>query len=118
MDEHAHATESLIFTVRGQWVLCSGGTRWHMRAGSLFWFGDNVPTGYEYPFSESSYLLIFKPDERTPGYDADMLERVRGIAAHLEAEQAGGAAFHFRALTADHPARRFAEHLLDGDASD
>jgi quercetin dioxygenase-like cupin family protein len=111
MDEHAHATESLIFTVRGQWVLCSGGTRWQMRSGSLFWFGDNVPTGYENPFTESAYLLIFKPDPRTPGYDAEMLERVRGIAGHLEEERAGGAAFDFRELPPDHPARLFAETL-------
>src|SRR5215203_7403689 len=54
MDEHAHPTESLIYTVRGQWVLCSGGRRWQMRTGSLFWFGDGIPTGYENPFESSA----------------------------------------------------------------
>lgn len=117
MDEHAHATESLIFTVRGQWVLCSGGARWHMRSGSLFWFGDNVPTGYENPFTETAYLLIFKTEVRTPGYDGEMLDRVRGIAAGLEQEQADGAAFNFRVLPPDHPARVFAANLIQGEAS-
>ncbi|MEM7517084.1 MAG: hypothetical protein AAF368_09210 [Planctomycetota bacterium] len=33
--EHPHAAESLIFTVRGQWVLCSEGNRQVMKAGRL-----------------------------------------------------------------------------------
>jgi len=115
MDEHAHPTESLIFTVRGQWVLCSSGQRWHMRAGSLFWFGDNVPTGYENPFADPAYLLIFKIDERTPGYDATMLDRVRGIAAHLEEKRGSGAAFTFNDLGPEHPARVFADRLFAAD---
>jgi quercetin dioxygenase-like cupin family protein len=51
MDDHAHETESIIYTVRGEWVLCTRGRRWHMRSGSLFWFGDGIPTGYENPFA-------------------------------------------------------------------
>jgi hypothetical protein len=84
-----------------------------MRAGSLFWFGDNVPTGYENPFAETAYLLIFKTEERTPGYDSSMLERVRGIAAGLEEEHAAGARFRFEELPSDHPARVFASNLMD-----
>ena len=111
MDEHAHATESLIYTVRGEWVLCSRGQRWHMRAGSLFWFGDGIPTGYENPFDTSALLLIFKTEERTPGYDMTMLDRVRGIAAQLEAEHSAGTQFAFSELPDDHPARQFADDL-------
>ncbi|MFB6104252.1 MAG: cupin domain-containing protein [Halobacteriaceae archaeon] len=47
--EHAHETESIIFTLEGPWVLCAGGDRRVMEAGDLFWFGPGVPTGYEMP---------------------------------------------------------------------
>jgi quercetin dioxygenase-like cupin family protein len=110
-DEHAHPTESLIYTLRGQWVLCSRGTRWHMQAGSLFWFGDNVPTGYENPFDEPAYLLIFKTGERQPGYDASMLDRISEVASHLDAERAAGTPFSFTELPQDHPAKVFARNL-------
>jgi quercetin dioxygenase-like cupin family protein len=118
MDDHAHSTESLIVTVRGQWVLCSRGQRWHMQAGSLFWFGDGIPTGYENPFNTTALLLIFKTEERTPGDDATMLDRVRDIAAKLEHEHAAGTPFRFRELSDDHPARTYVREvnlpLLDG----
>ena len=50
VDEHPHAKGSIIYTVRGQWGLMSLG-RWHlMKPGSLYWFGDNILTGFQVPF--------------------------------------------------------------------
>lgn len=111
MDDHAHARESLIYTVRGQWVLASRGARWHMRAGALFWFGDEVPTGYENPFDEPALLLIFKIDDRTPGYDRAMFARLDGVSTKLEQERAAGTPFTFVELPEDHPAKQFARTL-------
>ena len=82
-----------------------------MRAGDLFWFGDNVPTGYENPFAQPAFLLIFKIEDRTPGYDRTMLERLETMKVTLESERAGGAVFAFTALPQDHPARVFARRL-------
>jgi quercetin dioxygenase-like cupin family protein len=111
MDDHAHERESLIFTVRGQWVLCSRGTRWHMKTGDLFWFGDGVPTGYENPFGEAAFLLIFKVEDRTPGYDGPMLQRLEVMRGKLEDENARGTPFLFKEIPDDHPAKVFARTL-------
>ena len=109
--DHPHDKESLIFTVRGEWVLCSRGTRWHMRTGSLFWFGDGIPTGYENPFAEPAYLLVFKTEERVPGYDPAMLDRLAGMAKKLDQECHDGTPFTFRELPDDHPAKAFAKSV-------
>ena len=111
MDDHAHERESLIFTVRGEWVLCSRDARWHMKAGDLFWFGDGVPTGYENPFTEPAFLLIFKIGDRAPGYDAAMLDRLRKMRGKLEEEHASGTPFLFKEIPDDHPAKVFARSL-------
>lgn len=113
MDDHAHAKESLIYTVRGQWVLASRGTRWQMRAGSLFWFGDDVPTGYENPFDLPALLLIFKMEERAPGYDRTMFERLEGVRADLERHHQEGTPFTFAELPDGHPAKQYARSLAD-----
>ncbi len=110
-EEHAHATESLIFTVRGQWVLCSGGKRHHMRPGSLFWFGDGVATGYEVPFPEPATILIFKTQAPDPA--ADFVEYLEGMAAGLVADDDMGVPFRLDELPEDHPARLFAAGLLE-----
>jgi quercetin dioxygenase-like cupin family protein len=111
MDDHVHERESLIFTVRGEWVLCSRGTRWHMRNGDLFWFGDGVPTGYENPFTRPAFLLIFKVEDRTPGYDEPMLGRLEVMRGKLEEENARGTPFTFKEIPEDHPAKDFARTL-------
>lgn len=111
MDAHAHAKESLIYTVRGEWVLCSGEARWHMRAGALFWFGDGVPTGYENPFGEPALLLIFKTDDRQAGYDREMLTRLANTREGLEEEHRHGTPFSFAELPDDHPAAVFARSV-------
>lgn len=112
MDDHAHAKESLIYTVRGRWVLSSRGSRWDMRAGALFWFGDEVPTGYENPFDEPALLLIFKIEDRTPGYDRAMFARLEGVSKELEQEHAAGTPFTFAELPEGHPAKQFARTLI------
>ncbi|MFN0094114.1 MAG: cupin domain-containing protein [Dehalococcoidia bacterium] len=113
--EHAHPTESLIYTVRGEWALCSSGVRRHMRAGDLFWFGDDIPTGYEVPFGEAAYILIFKTQARDS--DAAFLEYLASMAEGLRRENAEGVPFHFRELPADHPARVFGR-TLPGNTAD
>ena len=56
LDEHPNSKGSIIYTVRGRWGLKSLG-RWHlMKPGSLYWFGDNVPTGFQVPFTEDAYV--------------------------------------------------------------
>jgi quercetin dioxygenase-like cupin family protein len=109
-EEHAHPTESLIYTARGQWVLSAAGERRHMREGSLFWFGDNVPTGYEIPFDEPATILIFKT-QAGDGAEA-FLEHLHRMAAELEADHEGGTPFRLSELPDDHPARVFAAGLV------
>jgi quercetin dioxygenase-like cupin family protein len=105
--EHAHETESIIYTVRGKWVLCSDGKRHVMKAGSLFWFGPNIPTGYENPFDEPAFLLIFKSQMLwTSEEQLEFLET--GLKEHLESELAAGHVFTLNELPEDHPAREFA----------
>ncbi|MCL6612813.1 MAG: alpha/beta fold hydrolase [Peptococcaceae bacterium] len=109
--EHPHPTESLIYTVRGRWVLASGGRRRLMRPGSLFWFGAGVATGYEVPFGDSAFILIFKGE---PGEDGEAFIRyLRGLAARLKEEHAGGRPFLLAELAPEHPARLFAR-LIGG----
>lgn len=80
-----------------------------MRPGSLFWFGDNVPTGFEVPFDEDAMLVIFKTQARES--DDAFLEHLRGLAVQCEEEQAAGTPFRLADLPADHPALAFAATL-------
>lgn len=109
-DEHPHPTESIIYTVSGQWVLCSQGRRFHMRARNLFWFGPNVKTGYEVPFAEPAYILIFK-GERDEGGAERMIEYLKGMGKRLEAANRNGTPFSFKELSEDHPACVYAAGL-------
>lgn len=109
-DEHPHSSESIIYTVRGQWVLCSSGRRFHMRAGGLFWFGPGVATGYEIPFPDPAYILIFK-GERDEGGAAGMIEYLKGMGQRLEAANRKGTPFSFAELPEDHPAYVYAAGL-------
>lgn len=110
LEEHPHETESLIYTVRGRWVLCSGGKRTLMQPGSLFWFGDGVPTGYEVPFDENAFLLIFKTGER-PSHE-EFVEYLHGMAARVKAAHEAGTPFLLSELPEHHPARVFARGLV------
>ena len=108
--EHTHTTESLIFTVKGRWVLCSAGRRQLMRPGSLFWFKAGTPTGYEVPFAEAAFILIFKGD-RDDTDDEGFVEYLQGLKLRLEMAHEDGTPFKLSELSMDHPARVFARGL-------
>lgn len=108
--EHPHPTESIIYTVYGNWVLCTGGKRHVMKPRSLFWFGHNIAAGYEVPFDESAFILIFK-GERGHHPDAMVDYLQNEMQPHLMKEHAAGQAFWLRELPSDHPARVFASSL-------
>lgn len=111
LDEHPHAKESLIYAAKGDFVLCSRGERWHVREGSLFWFGDDVPTGWETPFAEPATILIFKSEPRDEAGDATFITYLEEMAANLEKENEEGTPFRLSELPPTHPARVFAREL-------
>jgi len=106
--EHPHTTESFIYTVRGRWVLCAAGQRHVMEPGSLFWFGPDTPTGFEVPFAEAAFILIFKSEYT--GTPTDFVDYVQTTMQPglVEKQAAGAEVFSLRALPVEHPARRFA----------
>ena len=108
--EHTHTTESLIFTVKGSWVLCSAGRRQLMRPGSLFWFKAGTPTGYEVPFAEAAFILIFKGD-RDDMDDEGFMEYLQCLQKRLEKSHQEDMPFKISELSEDHPARVFARGL-------
>jgi pimeloyl-ACP methyl ester carboxylesterase/cytochrome c556 len=107
VEEHPHSSESLIFTARGRWVLVSRGRRHLMREGSLFRFGAGVPTGYEVPFAENAFILIFKGDRLTRD-EKEFIDYLRGMAARLAKERREGVPYRLGDLPREHPARVFA----------
>lgn len=108
--EHPHSTESIIYTVRGQWVLCSAGRRQLMKAGTLFRFGRNVPTGYEVPFAEAAFILIFKGD-RTTKEEKEFMDYLKGMAGRLEREHKDGIPYLLTDPPQNHAARLFARQV-------
>lgn len=111
LDEHAHETESIIVTLRGSWVLCARGERTRMDAGDIFWFGPGVPTGYEVPFDERAFILIFK-GQKTDGGPEEFVSYLEEVDERLATErEEEGRAFTFDELDDDHPAVAFAESL-------
>lgn len=108
LEEHPHALESLIYAAKGDFVLCSRGERWHIREGSLFWFGDDVPTGWEVPFAQPATILIFKTEPRDAAAEATFISYLTGMAADLEQQHMARTPFRLNELPEDHPARVFA----------
>lgn len=111
MDEHAHETESIIVTLRGEWVLCARGEREHVTAGDVFWFGPGVPTGYEVPFDDDAFILIFKGEKTDETPEAFVSYLQEELPELVEAHREDGAVFTFDELDADHPALEFARGL-------
>jgi hypothetical protein len=110
-EEHPHGSESIIYTVRGQWVLCSQGRRQLMKPGTLFRFGAFISTGYEVPFDEPAYLLIFK-GERSTEPEKDFITYLKSMATRLQGRKAKGQeVFLLKDLPAEHPARQFAREV-------
>jgi pimeloyl-ACP methyl ester carboxylesterase/quercetin dioxygenase-like cupin family protein len=110
VEEHPHKTESIIYTVKGRWVLCSKGRRHLMKPGSLFRFGRDIPTGYEVPFPENAFILIFKGD-RTLKHEKEFIDYLKGMAERLKKEQKEGVPYLLKDLPADHAARKFARQV-------
>ncbi len=110
LSEHPHPKESLVYTVSGKWVLCSEGKREVMEAGSLFHFGDNIPTGWEAPFAEGALLLVVKTREEGADYEPYM-KGLREMATDLDKQRAKGNQFYYNELPEDHPAIQFARSV-------
>jgi len=109
LEEHLHAKGSIIYTVRGEWGLKSLGRWHHMKPGSLYWFGDNIPTGFQVPFREKAYILIFKAIAGSD--DREFMAYLRQLAANLEKEQKAGTAYLLADLPAGHAALEFARRI-------
>ena len=108
--EHPHDTGSIIYTVRGKWVLASEGKRHVMEAGTLFRFGDKMPTGWEAPFPEGALLLVVKTKKQGENY-ASFSTGINKMKATVEKEKAEGTAFYYNVLKPDHPAIVFARSV-------
>ena len=108
--EHPHAKGSLVYTVRGKWVLASEHKRQVMETGSLFHFGDNMPTGWEAPFAEGALLLVVKAKKKGEAYKP-FIDGLNKMKATLEKDMAKGEKFYFNQLAPDHPAIVFAKSV-------
>ena len=106
---HTHPTESIILTLKGQWVLCSEGERHLMKEGSLFFMPPDVETGYEVPFDEPAVLFIIKFEG--PKDPNEFLGYLEGLQQRLIEHHENGEAFLLSELAEDHPARVFAGKL-------
>lgn len=108
--EHPHDVGSIIYTVRGKWVLASEGKRHVMQAGTLFRFGDNMPTGWEAPFNEPALLLVVKPKGENKSYDT-FNRGIKAMQASVDADRKKGMAFYYNELKPDDPAIAFARSV-------
>ncbi|MDX1435597.1 MAG: cupin domain-containing protein [Anaerolineales bacterium] len=60
LDPHPHSFEALIYAVRGSFVVMADNVRTVVEPGGLMMFGANVATGYEVPFKEPAFMLVFR----------------------------------------------------------
>jgi hypothetical protein len=81
-----------------------------MKPGTLFHFAANTPTGYEVPFDENAFILIFK-GKRVTQREQDFIDYLRGMAKRLEREHESGVPYLLSDLPADHPAIVFAREI-------
>lgn len=110
LEEHPHDVGSIIYTVRGKWVLASEGKRQVLQTGSLFRFGDNMPTGWEAPFAEGALLLVVKPKGENTSYDI-FNRGIKAMQTTVEKDRKNGMAFYYNALKPDHPAIAYARSV-------
>lgn len=107
MHEHPHDVESIIFTITNKWVLCVDGNRHVMKAGSVFWFGPGVATGWENPFDEPARVLTFKGQVYLP--PEEQLEYLQNeLKPKMEEMHQNGEPMFLSELAEDHPARVYA----------
>jgi quercetin dioxygenase-like cupin family protein len=99
LDEHPHPFEALIYAVKGSFVVCSEGTRYLVEEGGFMSFAADVPTGYEVPFDESAFMLVFRGQK--PELDQiAFMDRLEVDSPTL-----------LHDLPEDHPARVFARQV-------
>ena len=108
--EHPHDIGSIIYTVRGKWVLASEGKRQVMQAGTLFRFGDKMPTGWEAPFSEPALLLVVKPKGENKDYDI-FTRGIKAMQASVDKDRKNGLPFYYHELKPNDPAIAFARSV-------
>ena len=108
--EHPHPTGSIVYTVRGKWVLVSEGKRQVMEAGSLFHFGDKMPTGWEAPFADGAFLLVVKAKKKGDAYEP-FIKGIKKMKVAVDKQRAKGETFYFNELKPDHPAIIFARSV-------
>ena len=109
LSAHTHATESIIYTARGEWVLCSEGQRHHMKEGSLYFMPPDIETGYEVPFEKPATIHIIKFEGAND--PVNFLNYLEGLRDRLVNQHSGGEPFLLSELNKDHPARVFAQTL-------
>jgi quercetin dioxygenase-like cupin family protein len=110
LGEHPHETGSIIYTVRGKWVLASEGKRQVMEPGSLFRFGDGMPTGWEAPFNEPALLLVVKGKQGREDY-ATFNAGIKSMQATVDKDRKAGGVYYFNELKPDHAAIKFARSV-------
>ncbi len=110
MHEHAHDVESIIFTINNKWVLCVDGNRHVMKAGSVFWFGPGVATGWENPFDQPSRVITFKGQIFLPP-DEQLEYLYNELRPNMEEAHKNGEPMFLSELADDHPARVYATSL-------
>ncbi|UTP38228.1 cupin domain-containing protein [Phenylobacterium sp. LH3H17] len=108
--EHPHDIGSIIYTVRGKWVLASEGKRHVMQPGALFRFGDKMPTGWEAPFNEPALLLVVKPKGENKDYDV-FNRGIKAMQASVDKDRKNGAPFYYSELKPDDPAIAYARSV-------
>jgi len=108
--EHSLPVESMLYTVRGDWVLSTQGTRTVMRDRSLVHLPANTPKGFEVPFDRPALLLVLRGDvaehEELWHY---LLNEMRPMLQERIAS--GHLVFELARLPDDHPARVFAAQV-------
>ena len=109
VDEHPHDDEAFTLTMRGSYVLCVDGVRRLMKPGSIQWFGSNIATGYEVPFDEPAYILVFRGVVGES--ESQMLKSIEQMKEHFVEAQESGEIFMLRDLPEDHPARVYAHKI-------
>jgi quercetin dioxygenase-like cupin family protein len=99
LDEHPHPFEALIYAVKGSFVVSCRGKRYLCEPGSLMSFAADVPTGYEVPFDESAFMVVFRGEKPTMDQQT--------FAGRFTPDHP--ASLHD--LPEDHPARVFARRI-------
>ena len=102
LDPHPHPFEALIYAVRGRFVVMADGVRTLVEPGGLMSFGADVATGYEVPFDESAFMLVFRGG--VPELDQ------QAFMARLKEDEVPT----LLDLPADHPAIEFARTVNPG----